>query len=59
MFRQPVAELVAFVEEEQDVLSDRLEKLGVTPFWSGKDPHSAKADLRIVRWEPDRCRKKK
>ena len=49
-FRQPVVELVAFLEEEQDVLSDHLEKLGVTPFWSGKDPHSAKADLRVVRW---------
>ena len=45
-----MVELVAFLEEEQDVLSDHLEKLGVTPFWSGKDPHSAKADLRVVRW---------
>ena len=49
-FRQPVVELVAFAEEEQDTLSNHLEKLGVTPFWSGKDPHSAKADLRVVRW---------
>jgi diguanylate cyclase (GGDEF)-like protein len=45
-----VVELVAFAEEELDTLSDHLEQLGVTPFWSGKDPHSSKADLRVVRW---------
>ncbi|NDA26789.1 MAG: GGDEF domain-containing protein, partial [Verrucomicrobia bacterium] len=48
--RRPVVELVAFAEEEQDTLSIHLEKLGVTPFWSGKDPHAAKADLQVVRW---------
>ena len=45
-----MVELVAFAEEEQDTLSIHLEKLGVTPFWSGKDPHAAKADLQVVRW---------
>jgi diguanylate cyclase (GGDEF)-like protein len=49
-FRRPVAELVGFREEEQDELSASLEKLGVTPYWSGKDPQSTKADLRVVRW---------
>lgn len=46
---RPVVELVSFAEEEQDVLSAHLEKLGVQPFWSGRDPLGAEADLRVVR----------
>jgi diguanylate cyclase (GGDEF)-like protein len=44
-----VAELIAFPEEEQGVLSAFLEKLQVTPYWSGKNPRGAKASIRVVR----------
>ena len=46
---QPVVELVSFAEAELDTLSAHLEKLGVEPYWSGKDPRAEAADLRVVR----------
>lgn len=45
----PVAELLGFPEEEQGALSQHLEKLGVIPYWSGRNPHGENPDLRVLR----------
>ena len=45
----PVAELLGFPEEEQGTLSNHLEMLGLTPYWSGRNPLGEKADLHVLR----------
>lgn len=45
----PVAELLGFPEEEQGTLSKHLEMLGLTPYWSGRNPLGEKADLYVLR----------
>jgi len=45
----PVAELLGFPEEEQGTLSSHLEKLGLTPYWPGRNPLGKKSDLFVLR----------